>query len=92
MLTVDFDRLGLRPGERVLDMGVCQGRLFFKAKPPGSSGYDFLGSAPRPRRPRTAARPPNCTKHLAQRYEMTAPGGCPTTPVSAYLIGPLPSG
>ena len=37
--------------QRVLDLGVCQGRLFFKATPPGSSGYDFLGNAPRPRRP-----------------------------------------
>ncbi|CAN7606682.1 hypothetical protein LJR164_004494 [Phenylobacterium sp. LjRoot164] len=37
--------------QRVLDMGVCQGRLFFKAKPPGSSGYDFLGAPPRLRRP-----------------------------------------
>jgi len=37
--------------QRVLEMGVCQGRLFFKAKPPGSSGYDFLGNGPRPRRP-----------------------------------------
>ena len=46
----------------------------------------------RPIRPPTGTRPPICTKHVTKRYGMTAPGGCPTTPVSAYLIGPLPSG
>lgn len=30
MLTVDFDRLGLRPGERVLDMGAGAGRHAFE--------------------------------------------------------------
>ena len=30
MLTVDFDRLGLRPGERVLDMGAGGGRHAFE--------------------------------------------------------------
>lgn len=30
MLTVDFDRLGLRPGERVLDMGAGAGRHSFE--------------------------------------------------------------
>lgn len=33
--------------QRVLTMGTCQGRLLFKAKPPGASGYDFLGNSPR---------------------------------------------
>ncbi|MBO0843521.1 MAG: class I SAM-dependent methyltransferase, partial [Nocardioides sp.] len=30
MLTVDFDRLGLKPGERVLDMGAGGGRHAFE--------------------------------------------------------------
>ena len=30
MLTVDFDRLGLQPGERVLDMGAGAGRHSFE--------------------------------------------------------------
>ena len=30
MLTVDFDRLGLRPGDRVLDMGAGAGRHSFE--------------------------------------------------------------
>ena len=31
MLTVDFDRIGLRPGERLLDMGCGGGRHAFEA-------------------------------------------------------------
>ena len=31
MLTVDFDRLGLKPGERILDMGAGAGRHAFEA-------------------------------------------------------------
>ncbi|HYG92988.1 MAG TPA: SAM-dependent methyltransferase, partial [Nocardioides sp.] len=30
MLTVDFDRLGLQPGDRVLDMGAGAGRHSFE--------------------------------------------------------------
>ena len=30
MLTVDFDRLGLKPGDRVIDMGCGAGRHAFE--------------------------------------------------------------
>ncbi|MCB0976394.1 MAG: methyltransferase domain-containing protein, partial [Acidimicrobiales bacterium] len=30
MLTVDFDRLGLKPGDRILDMGAGAGRHAFE--------------------------------------------------------------
>lgn len=37
---------------RIVGIGErCSGRMFFKALPPGASGYEFLGIAPRTRRP-----------------------------------------
>ncbi|MFT4286410.1 class I SAM-dependent methyltransferase [Nocardioides sp.] len=41
MLTVDFDRLGLRPGDRVLDMGAGAGRHTFEAYRRGADVIAF---------------------------------------------------
>lgn len=41
MLTVDFDKLGLRPGERVLDMGAGGGRHAFEAYRRGADVIAF---------------------------------------------------
>lgn len=44
MLTVDFDRLGLRPGERVLDLGCGAGRHAFEARRRGARVVAFDAS------------------------------------------------
>lgn len=41
MLTVDFDRLGLRPGDRILDMGAGAGRHAFEAYRRGADVVAF---------------------------------------------------
>jgi SAM-dependent methyltransferase len=41
MLTVDFDRLGLKPGERILDMGAGLGRHAFEAYKRGGDVIAF---------------------------------------------------
>lgn len=41
MLTVDFDRLGLKPGERILDMGAGAGRHAFEAYKRGGDVIAF---------------------------------------------------
>ncbi|MGA8852020.1 MAG: SAM-dependent methyltransferase, partial [Aeromicrobium sp.] len=41
MLTVDFDRLGLAPGDRVLDMGAGGGRHTFEAYRRGADVVAF---------------------------------------------------
>ncbi|WP_300678874.1 class I SAM-dependent methyltransferase [Nocardioides sp.] len=41
MLTVDFDRLGLKPGERILDMGAGGGRHAFEAYRRGADVVAF---------------------------------------------------
>ena len=38
MLTVDYDRLGLRAGDLLLDLGCGFGRHAFEALPPGRPG------------------------------------------------------
>lgn len=46
MLTVDFDRLGLKPGHRVLDMGAGAGRHAFEARRRGAVIVAFDYSLP----------------------------------------------
>jgi SAM-dependent methyltransferase len=45
MLTVDFDRLGLKPGERILDMGAGAGRHAFESYRRGARVVAFDYSA-----------------------------------------------
>ncbi len=46
MLTVDYDRLGLRPGERVLDLGCGAGRHAFEAMRRGARVIALDASEP----------------------------------------------
>src|SRR6188768_1433416 len=48
MLTVDFDRLGLQPGDRVLDMGAGAGRHSFEMYRRGADviAFDMAGEVP----------------------------------------------
>ena len=50
MLTVDFDRLGLLPGDRVLDMGAGGGRHAFEMYRRGADvvAFDLSGLAQQP--------------------------------------------
>ena len=50
MLTVDFDRLGLEPGERVLDMGCGAGRHAFEMYRRGADVVAFDQDEPELRR------------------------------------------
>ena len=84
MLTVDFDRLGLRPGDRVLDMGCGAGRHAFEMYRRGGDVIAFdqdgdelagvLGPVRRDARRRRGARSaPRPTSSRATRCRCRSP-------------------
>ena len=84
VLTVDFDRLGLRPGDRVLDMGCGAGRHAFEMYRRGADVIAFdqdadeLARRARPvrrdaRGGRGARRAPRPTSRRATRWRCPSP-------------------
>ena len=66
MLTVDFDRLGLQPGDRVLDMGCGAGRHAFEM---------YRRAATSSRSTRTVTSSPACWSFGAMREQGEVPLG-----------------
>ena len=86
MLTVDFDRLGLRPGDRVLDMGCGAGRHAFEMYRRGADVIAFDQDADE-----LAAAD---LRIIGLYAEDARPVGERTTPVDSFTVvatpGPCP--